>query len=41
KDKAVYWDGSNDNGEKVASGVYFYNIETTNFSITRKMIILR
>ncbi|MBM3212260.1 T9SS type A sorting domain-containing protein, partial [Candidatus Poribacteria bacterium] len=41
KDKAVYWDGSNDNGEKVASGVYFYNIETANFSITRKMIILK
>ena len=25
--KAAYWDGRNDIGEKVSSGVYFYNLQ--------------
>jgi hypothetical protein len=31
------WDGRNYSGERVTSGVYFYNIEAGNFSATRKM----
>ncbi len=37
--QAAYWDGSNDNGESVSSGVYFYTIDTGDFSSTRKMLI--
>lgn len=36
---AVYWDGNNNDGEPVSSGVYFYTINTDDFSATRKMII--
>ena len=38
---AVYWDGANDAGETVASGVYFYTLTAGNFSATRKMLILK
>jgi hypothetical protein len=41
KDKAVYWDGTNQAGENVASGIYFYTIRAGEFSATRKMIILK
>ena len=37
--QAVHWDGRNDNGEKVSSGVYLYTIDTGGFSATRKMLI--
>jgi PKD repeat protein len=40
QDKAAYWDGKNDKGEKVSNGIYFYNITFGNFSATRKMVIL-
>ena len=39
--KAVYWDGRNENGESVASGVYFYTLTAGDFSATRKMVILK
>ena len=38
---AAYWDGRNDMGEQVASGVYFYSLQTPDFSATRKMLILK
>ena len=38
---AAYWDGRNNMGEQVASGVYFYSLQTPNFSATRKMLILK
>jgi hypothetical protein len=37
----VTWDGKNDRGGAVASGVYFYKMETKDFSQTRKMVMLR
>jgi len=37
----VTWDGTNNIGSKVASGVYFYKMETKNFSQTKKMVLLR
>ena len=37
--KAVYWDGRNQIGESVSSGVYLYTINTDGFSATRKMLI--
>ena len=39
KDRAVYWDGRNGFGERVASGLYFYTLTTSGFSATRKMLI--
>jgi hypothetical protein len=41
KADAVYWDGTNDFGESVASGIYFYNLSIGNFSKTRKATILK
>ena len=39
--KAIHWDGKNDLGEQVASGVYFYTLSAGNYSATRKMMILK
>ncbi len=39
--RAAYWDGRNALGEQVASGVYFYRLETPSFQQTRRMIILK
>ena len=41
KDKAVYWDGRNEQGTKVASGVYFYTLQTEHATYTRKMLLLK
>ena len=38
---AAYWDGRNNMGEQIASGVYFYSLQTPDFSATRKMLILK
>ena len=37
--RAVYWDGKNEVGEPVASGVYFYTLTAGDFNATRKMLI--
>ena len=39
KDRAAYWDGTNELGESVASGVYFYTLTAGDFSATRKLLI--
>ena len=39
--QAAYWDGKNEVGESVASGVYFYTLTAGDFSATRKMLILK
>ena len=41
RSSAVYWDGRNDLGEKVASGLYFYTLTAGEFSATRKMLIAK
>ena len=38
---AAYWDGKNAVGEHVASGVYFYTLQTADFAATRRMVILK
>jgi hypothetical protein len=39
--KSVRWDGMDATGRKVASGVYFYRLQTPAFGQSKKMILLR
>ena len=39
RSRAAYWDGRNEVGEPVASGVYFYTLTAGDFSATRRMLI--
>lgn len=39
KDKAAYWDGRNEDGEFVASSVYFCVMEAGEFTDLRKMVM--
>ena len=41
KHRAAYWDGRNSVGEPVASGVYFYQLQTDNTAMLQKMVILK
>ncbi len=41
RERAAYWDGKNALGEQVASGIYFYQLETDDMSSMRKMVILK
>ena len=41
RSKAIYWDGRNKLGERMASGVYFYTLTAGDYSATRKMMILK
>ena len=41
RSRAVYWDGRNQLGESVASGLYFYTLTADNFTATRRMVILK
>ena len=41
RDKAIYWDGRTEFGERVASGLYFYHLTAGDYSATRKMVILK
>ena len=39
--RAAYWDGKNQLGEKVASGLYFYTLTAGDFTATRKLLIAK
>ena len=41
KSKAAYWDGKNEAGESVSSGVYFYTLQAGKFAATKKMIMAK
>jgi hypothetical protein len=37
----VLWNGKNSNGVSVPSGIYFYNIHSTQGNVTKKMILMK
>ena len=39
--RAAYWDGKNQIGETVASGLYFYTLTAGEFTATRKLLIVK
>jgi len=39
--KRVIWDGTNQNSDKVASGVYFYRLEAGDLKATKRMVLLK
>ncbi|MCK4858347.1 MAG: T9SS type A sorting domain-containing protein [candidate division Zixibacteria bacterium] len=39
--KLIHWDGCDDFGNEVGSGVYFYRMETEDFVKSRKMVLLK
>ena len=41
RQRTAYWDGSNDIGEEVSSGVYFYTLEVGDYRTTRRMTVVR
>jgi hypothetical protein len=40
-EKSVVWDGRDDFGKKVSSGVYIYRIRAGDYVKSRKMVLLR
>ncbi len=38
---SVIWDGKNDGGDKVASGVFFYQLDAPGFKSAKKIVILQ
>ncbi|MCC7430604.1 endonuclease [bacterium] len=38
---SVVWNGTDEKGEQVSSGIYFYQLKTENFSETKKMVLLK
>ena len=41
RERAAYWDGRNAFGERVASGIYFYQLITPAFQQTRRLVIVK
>jgi len=41
KGKAAYWDGKDNLGERVSSGMYFYTLQAREFRSIRKMVIVK
>ena len=35
------WDGKNDNGTQLSSGIYFFRLETETASVSRKLILIK
>ncbi len=41
RSRAAYWDGRNQLGESVVSGLYFYTLTAGDFTATQRMVILK
>jgi hypothetical protein len=37
----IIWDGRNNSGKEVGSGIYFYQLKTEEYTATKKMVLLR
>ncbi|GAH42387.1 unnamed protein product, partial [marine sediment metagenome] len=37
----VEWNGRNNHGKRVASGIYFYRLKTKNYSKMRKLLFIK
>ena len=40
RERAAHWDGRDESGQRIASGVYFYTIKAGDFTTTRKMVVV-
>ena len=41
RDRAAYWDGANAQGERVASGVYVYELAAGDYRSMRRMVVMK
>ena len=41
RQRAAYWDGKDNTGQSVASGIYFYQLLADGFSETRRMVVMK
>jgi hypothetical protein len=41
RNQSVVWDGQDDHGRRISSGIYFYRLQTSDSQLTRKMVLLR
>lgn len=41
RENSAYWDGKDNYGQLVGSGLYFYSIQAGDFSETKKMVLIR
>ena len=41
RQRAAYWDGKDNTGQPVASGIYFYQLLADDFSETRRMVVMK
>ena len=39
--RSITWDATNDHGERVPAGIYFYMLRTNNYIQTQKMVLLK
>ncbi|HOD55618.1 MAG TPA: FlgD immunoglobulin-like domain containing protein, partial [Candidatus Cloacimonadota bacterium] len=37
----IQWNGTDDNGKNVGSGIYFFNMKSGKYTSTRKMILMK
>ncbi|HPM03779.1 MAG TPA: FlgD immunoglobulin-like domain containing protein, partial [Candidatus Cloacimonadota bacterium] len=37
----IQWNGTDDNGKNVSSGIYFFNMKSGKYTSTRKMILMK
>jgi len=37
----IQWDGKNNDGQLVGTGLYYYKLETNDYVKTRKMVLLK